>query len=390
MKIPYAVVIGSDHYNTLGVVRSLGENNIDIVLIITTTYRTFVEKSKYIKKYIKISENQDEILQAIICVLSQDDRKAVLFPLSDITAKVLDDNRLDFDDKAIVPNVGGRLSNLLNKYNMGNIAERSGMFIPKHIQVSTFSPNLKGWDIYPAIIKPLKSIDGSKADISVVYTEDELANVIKHLSSSGYEKVLIEQYIWGDGTHMIEIMGFVDKNKDVEIPCIVSKIREYPLKNGSTSYAELVKHHDGVYLDKIRSMVRNTGFFGIFDIELIYQEGKAYFIEMNFRNGAPAYGITLSGRNLAYEFYCNACGLQIKNTGEQKYGLMMCEHNDIKHVIDGSITYKQWRREYKMAEFKVFHSKNDPKPTRAYLFLLFIAYLKAGIRKFLMFFKGYK
>ena len=43
-----AIVIGSDHYNTLGVIRSLGEKGIPVYLILITQNEGFVDKSKYV------------------------------------------------------------------------------------------------------------------------------------------------------------------------------------------------------------------------------------------------------------------------------------------------------------------------------------------------------
>ena len=45
------IVIGADHHNTLGVLRSLGEKGINsILLLISENKKSYVAKSKYAKE----------------------------------------------------------------------------------------------------------------------------------------------------------------------------------------------------------------------------------------------------------------------------------------------------------------------------------------------------
>ncbi len=46
------IVFGFEHYNPLGIVRSLGENGINSIGIIIRNERKITSKSKYLKKYI--------------------------------------------------------------------------------------------------------------------------------------------------------------------------------------------------------------------------------------------------------------------------------------------------------------------------------------------------
>lgn len=44
------IVFGSEHYNPLGIIRSLGEAGISPIAVIVRSNRPFASKSKYIKK----------------------------------------------------------------------------------------------------------------------------------------------------------------------------------------------------------------------------------------------------------------------------------------------------------------------------------------------------
>lgn len=62
-----ALVISEDHYNALGVIRSLGEEGIPVDLVLTTeSKKTFVDKSKYISNTVRVSHDEDQIIEAML------------------------------------------------------------------------------------------------------------------------------------------------------------------------------------------------------------------------------------------------------------------------------------------------------------------------------------
>ena len=85
-----AIVISEDHYNALGMIRSLGEKGFKVNLILTTEPgHTYTDKSKYVSNVVFVPHVDREILNAIKKI-SEGDESCFLFPLSDYTAMLLD------------------------------------------------------------------------------------------------------------------------------------------------------------------------------------------------------------------------------------------------------------------------------------------------------------
>jgi len=125
-----AIVIADDHYNALGMVRSLGENDIEVNLILTTESKnTYVDKSKYVAQCIKVSPNEEAIVNAIRLVVKSTDNYYV-FPLSDYTAELIDNNWDKFSNNICVPHAKGQLNSLMDKSEIKRIAEDCGLSVP--------------------------------------------------------------------------------------------------------------------------------------------------------------------------------------------------------------------------------------------------------------------
>ena len=61
------IVIGADHHNTLGVLRSLGEKGINsILLLISENKKSYVAKSKYAKEVHFLTREEERELKNII------------------------------------------------------------------------------------------------------------------------------------------------------------------------------------------------------------------------------------------------------------------------------------------------------------------------------------
>lgn len=367
MKVK-ALVISEDHYNALGVIRSLGEEKIPVDLILTTeSKKTFVDKSKYISNTVRVSHDDDRIIEAII-TLSEEADYCYLFPLSDYSAMLIDKRFEEFGNSIVCPNMKGNMLTFQNKIVSKELATQCGMKTAKstlHIMGEPIN-----WSIFPAIIKPLVSQEGAKSDISIVKSFQELKETLGKFSMKNYKQVLIEEYLTGKSEKMIEVLG-CRCNDSVLIGGIVSKIREYPMYRGSTSYAEIVFEQNGIDIDAVKKYIRKTDFDGLFDVEFKYVDGVCYFIECNFRNGAPSYALTQFGCNLPYNWIAGKNGEVIKTIKKtDSRMLFMCEQTDFLNAIKKEITFKQWFMDYKTAR-KVFKGENDISPVINYYLQFF-------------------
>lgn len=364
-----AIVIGGDHYNTLGVVRSLGEEGVPVYLILISDKRSYVDKSKYIIKTWRINSPEKTIIDILTQNFNNEEYNPVIIPTSDSVMKIIDNNFELLKHKYILPNINNtedKITYLMNKKIMNDLAFESGLTIPKSWEVSLDNNEIYIPEeiIYPCIVKPLRSIDGNKEDILVCKNELELERGLLNLKQD-YYRVLIQEYIDGPDSKVIEIIGCVTINgKEIIIPAIIEKIREYPLMAGSTSYALATIESKYIDNNNIHAFLKRLNYTGIFDLEFKYANGKTYFIEINFRNGAPGYALTKSGINIPYIWYLEAVGQNIDNINKKISGNFnfMMEVRDFRHVLNGDIKIHSWIKNLINTKVFLFFNSKDMKP----------------------------
>jgi len=128
------------------------------------------------------------------------------------------------------------------------------------------------------------------------------------------------------------------------------------LQCGSTSYARIVPEHEGLDLAKIEKFICETDFCGLFDVEFKYANGTVYFIECNFRNGAPGYSFTCLKKCIPLMWISDLYDEKYLFNQQTYLTYFMCEQTDFLHVLKRSISFKKWYQNYRKS-LKIFYSK---------------------------------
>lgn len=375
-----AVVISENHYNGLGIIRSLGEEDISVSLILTTTeIDTYIDYSKYVERTVKVSGEEKEILKAVNQIVKSSNDIYFLFPVTDFSAMVIDKNLSTFPQNVVFPHMTGNMYKMQNKSVAKIIAQQCGIAVVNSIEVNFKDGKKVIWDEYPAIVKPLISIEGRKSDIAIVRDCIELERELDRFAKMRYDQVMIERYIYGQDEYMLEIQGCSSESK-VEIVGIIKKEREYPMHRGSTSYARVLNIHPAVNYEIVKEFIRKTKYVGIFDLELKYVDGVAYYIECNFRNGAPSYAFTLKGKNVPMLWISIMCDKDTDASDDRfEESNFMCEQTDLLNALKKEVPITKWIKEY-ISSNHIFCRKNDLRPSNRYYWLM----LKECIKRILM------
>ncbi len=361
----FAAVIGDWHFNTLGMVRSLGERGIPVVYINMSDFG-YAESSKYTKKTYH-AKTEKEVIDAILQSAEDFNGCPVLFPGSDSAAMFIDNSYNLLKDKCICSGFKGNMLHYMNKYNMCNYAKEAGFHIPEGFVMQVNEDGFKKLSEYPFpyIVKPLRSVDGLKADIRICYNEQDYNETVQWLRSieSGYEEVLVEHFVNGKENSMTGYCGCRDDKGNVYIFGELKKIREYPLGRGSTSYATIKK--DITYVDEavLKKFLDIVDYDGIFDFDIKIVDGVPYFLETNFRNGALSYAMTVAGFNIPYVWYCLKTGKEVEDI-DFKEVTFMCERDDLNNVKDKNISPLEWVKCIKKSDAMMLFNKNDKEPFR--------------------------
>ena len=354
------IIFGSDHHNTLGIIRSLGEKGIKpYAIIFSNSNNSFVLKSKYIKRgWLRKSP-----IECLDCFtfFKGDKSKAIIICSCDSAVAILDKYYYNFKDNFYLPlcKEHGRVVELMNKDKITELAVQYNISVPKSWKI--INKKIQQDIDFPCITKSLTSLHGDKSDIVICNSRKELENVI--ISEKHCKDFLVQQYIKKDKE--ISILGAVlfDRKTVVFSGCI-DKLREGGI--GSSSFAVMIDNgFIGEEKEKLERLLLFTGYTGLFSAEYLYKEGKFYFLEVNFRNDGNGYVPTCAGLNLPY-IWCESCVngkfLNIKEDILKYPCYFMVEISDFINAINGKITLKRWWIDRCKTDCFLLYNKEDKSP----------------------------
>ena len=361
------IVIGGEHYNALGVIRSLGEANIKPYFILIAKDKICpTSYSKYIKKTFKIkSEKDEDIIDFLVNNFNDEEEKPIIIPTGDPIEKLLDTNYNKLSKKYIMPNINetqGMIVKHMDKDVQHKLCEKYNI---KTAQ--SFLIDLKNIDeklnILPEkiIIKPDVSADGKKSDILIVEGKEEIKNGLLEFKEKGYKNVMVQEFINYETEYAM--MGMACKDK-VIIPGINDNIFIYPSNRGNTSYSEMFPLADfPIDVSPIINMIKDMNYTGLFEVEMFKVGNEIYFNEINLRNSANLY--SYMGNNVNYiNVYLNLIlGKDISKLKTQvdKHYYFCIEPLHLKNVKEKVVTFKEWKKHVKNSTTLIYNKK-DKKP----------------------------
>lgn len=119
-----------------------------------------------------------------------------------------------------------------------------------------------------------------------------------------------------------------------------------------------------VDVEGVKRFISQSGYHGPFSVEFIHtQDGRNYFMEVNFRNEGLAYASTCAGANL-HALYLNPSKKYNANKVRKIY--MMNYSVDYLHVKEERLSKVQWWRDFFRTRCFINMSFRDPMPVLAH------------------------
>lgn len=359
------VVVGGNHHNTLGVIRSLGRVGVYPFVILTSgNSNSFVLKSKYTQKSWVVN-GCNEALRLIQNEFNYENEKCVLIACHDIISSVFDLNREKLLPHFYVPGSKdqGRLTELMNKKQMGVLAAQMGLNVPEMVVCGGNSFEIINDSLFPCITKPVDSKSGSKDEIVICQTKEELSSFFaKHNNDH-----IVQQFI--DKEYEFQLIGCsLNEGKEIVIPGVSVILRQ--TKSSNTGFLHYT-HLDNSYKKTIaatEAFIKEVGYSGLFSVEFLRDKsGKDYFMEMNFRNDGNTISVANAGVNLPYIWYLYCIGAdyrsEIKPIHEE---FVMPEFAELALYKQGLITRKELKSDMKKATSYMDYAADDPAPTNGW------------------------
>lgn len=373
------VIFGSNHHNTLGVIRSLGRKGISPEVLLhdpLPVEKCNILRSRYIKSWNKV-ESWEAGAEYLLSTKGDQD-KPVVICTADGAASAIDKLYNELKEYYHVSNCGhqGALTELMNKEVMAQVAEECGLSCPQTIVVDSTSNFDASGIKYPVITKPLLSIEGSKAEIVVCKNATELQHFLDLHKEGRFQ---IQQFINKDFEYQL-IGCSLAGGEHVVIPGR-SRIITQPIctNTGYLHYESL----DGLEpIKECQQFLKKINFSGLFSLEFLRDNnGNDYFMEINFRNDGNAISVVEAGVNIHYIWYSFFAGenWQPESKKHIRELYVMPEYTELFLWVYDYIGIKRLIRELKMTDVYMDYAKDDPSPTngkRDFIKCLIISFIK--------------
>lgn len=355
------IVMAVEHYNTLGLIRSLGEQGLSPIYIAIKGKAKVASTSKYVN----ICHYADDSAQAYSILIDNyrdENNKAFVLCIDDKTISYMDDRYDELKDYFYFFNAGsaGRVNKYMDKLNILEAAEQCGLKTLRAYRCK--NGELPGEIRYPVITKAISPVVGGwKSDVHICNSETELLEAYKSIEAP---EVLVQEYIEKKNEYCLE--GF-SANHGKDMLVTIASTYNYLLPNYYSPYMTVRNMDDKELHEKLNDLMKFIGFEGIYEIEfLIDQDDTLYFGEINFRNSTWSYASTVAGMNLpALWIEATIDGKMPENAYvkiEKPFTAMVEPIDYGKRVDTGKITYAEWLGDFKDAKCLYYYSEEDREP----------------------------
>lgn len=355
------IVIGMEHYNPLGLIRTLGKNGIHPIFIAIKGKGPASIKSKYICKthlVATIEEGYDVLLSEYGSL----EEKPFVMATDDDIQSLIDNNYSKLKDKFIVFNAGedGRVTKFMDKNEILLIAKKHGLNILPTVVVE--HGEVPSGIEYPVITKSISpNVGGWKKDVHICYSPGELKKAYDNILSP---KVLLQKFVDKENECCVE--GFsINKGKDCFIPMAVKY--NYVLPGYYSPYMTAYTFNNEDLKRKIQSLIEDIGFEGMYDVEfLVDKNGIYYFSEINFRNSIWNYIATFVG--MPYPVLWADAMLKGKIEANWQKTIpdpftAMSEPIDYGlRVKKGNTSLAKWLTDFRETDVLFYYDADDPEP----------------------------
>ena len=267
----YIVFVSKEHYNPLGIVRTLGEAGIRPIVVIVKGDLKFVGQSKYVKKRYYV-DNPESGIELIKSLFAQEGEKSYILTGDDVSVMTLDKHYDELKDYFYFYNAGeaGRIIHYMNKDTMINLVTKHGLNVAKtwRVKVGEIPTDIE----FPIMTKALNSFGAEWKDIVYIcHNVDELNDAYKKIKSS---EILLQRYV--EKINEVSFDGFsVNNGKDSII--LTEVYQEYCIPDKYSPYWDVRNNTDYETTSKIKQIIKEIGLEGIFEFEFMIDINNSRF-----------------------------------------------------------------------------------------------------------------
>lgn len=379
-----AVILGTNYFIGLSIIRSLGVEGIHTVAIDYSKDETYGAKSKYLKEHLigpHYKKEAGKLLEFLINYGKKQELKPVLYPGADPYVEFIDDHLNELKKYYLIAMTEqGLWKRIMDKEELHKLAKKHGVLVPETARPADedFIDKIENEIKFPCIVKPTDS----PSFVSIFRTKtflcknmDDLRKSLNRAHEAGQE-VIVQRIIPGFDDHMYTLDAHINQDSDITHWTTCQKHRQYPINFGASVYTEQ-KYVQELY-DIGAPFFKALGYKGFAEIEFKKDQdtGKFYLIEINVRTTTLNILLYKAGINFPYVAYRELIGqpLEPKAVKEDTGIMFRYLHEDLlairDYVKDGQLTYGQVLKSLFRKKAPAIWSFNDPKPGFDYFLML--------------------
>ncbi len=311
-----AVILGSNYYIGLSIIRSLGKEGVYTVAFDYSSEGSYGAKSKYLAEQIicpHYQKEEEELVEFLIDYAKDEDYKPVLYPTADPYAEFIDANLVKLREYYhIWMTEPGLWTKIMDKQGIFDLAVEHGMPVPETLKPTDddFMDEVEIKLGFPCIIKPVDStafVDKFKKKLFECHDMQELIERLSQVEEAGLE-VVVQRIIPGFDDHMYTFDAYMNQNSEVTHWTTCQKHRQFPINYGASAYTEQrdVPELYDMSADFFKA-IEYKG-FGEIEYKKDSETGKFYLIEINARTTNFDALLTKIGINFPYVAYRDIIG----------------------------------------------------------------------------------
>lgn len=350
------IIIGTNHHNTLSMVRCFGEEGKRVILYIYGADKSYIANSIYVERVFYFS-TASEAINSVKTFASTLISKPIVIACSDEISSIMDIRYEELNKLCHFFNASkaGHITYYMDKQKQLELAKECGFDVPISVDALPEEINCESVS-YPCFVKPKASIYGGK-NIAICYNQQELKDALNKYDPS--YNILVQDYIQKEYEIVILGMSF---DGEVVVPGFILKHRE---EKGGTTFSTVkpISELNSYIVEACKRMINEISYNGLWGIECIKQGDNYYFLELNMRNDATTYSMKVAGANLPLYYYYKVTNSSYTiNDASINSINSMVEFNDFNFVLKRKVGLFRWIKDWKSSKCKYFYSKNDINP----------------------------
>ncbi len=374
-----AVLIGHNWNSILGLARALGRAGYEVGAVRTgfSNDAGFIRRigafpeahSRYIRKFkLAGSLEESDILHLLKDEFAAPGEKAVLIPVDDVCARIIDENMDELRPFFAMPNIGGEqgaVSRLMDKAVQKQLAKDAGLLVADGWTIRIVQKRYEIPDQipYPCYAKAEIPFQGRKAVMRKCETSGDLEALLAQVAEK-FENciMLVEPYLEVEREYCV--VGLCNREK-VCIPEIIDEtVMGHGDHAGVTCYGKVLKpDHIPDLQHRLVKFLSSINFQGLFTIDILESKGRHYFCELNLRMGGSGIAVIAAGVDLAERMASILGGNENVQYDDVCRDITFASERPLLNDYSmGLLSWREYKEYQKKADYRFVYDKDDLVP----------------------------